>query len=659
MTEQRISKFGRSLTILGLISVFAALTTQIWSKNEVSKLETAFERQYRSYILADELRQSSDDLTRLARTYVVTGDAKFEQHYFDILAIRNGTKERPLHYNRIYWDFLAADRPATEGSGITRSLEDLMRDEGFSDEEFELLSQSKANSDGLVSLEVQAMNAVKGLYQDSSGAYVISGEPDMALARDLLHSPEYHAFKADIMAPIHDFLGAPEKRLGDKISALQTRFHQVEQASTLAAMAMMIVMIGIARVLLIGMLRPLSKLTQTLQRFEAGEPVDRVRGTRRNDEFGQLARGVQIAITSANRNRQLGRELQTVAEAAQRGDFSGRVLTNDGDATCIANAANGLMVQLDAAFSEISEMLENVAKGDLSQSVETGLEGRFAEVMRHAETARAGLEHIVTQARRGADDLDCRAAKLADMMKGVQRDAGVNATTIEQTASSMAALSTSLNSTAASALEAEGITEEARTAAEASSDVVESTIAAMAGIQQSSEDIVQIVSVIDDIAFQTNLLALNAGVEAARAGEAGKGFAVVASEVHGLAQHSAQASTQIRKLIEGSSHQIEDGVALVGRAGTALRGIANQVKSISDRISEIAHGARDQASGVQEVNAGVAQLDGVTRNNVAMVQEASTVAASLKSEAASLDTLVAQFKLRHEATAENHSIAAE
>ncbi|MFY0620972.1 MAG: hypothetical protein JXQ89_04680 [Pelagimonas sp.] len=89
MTEQRISKFGRSLTILGLISVFAALTTQIWSKNEVSKLEAAFERQYRSYILADELRQSSDDLTRLARTYVVTGDAKFEQQYFDILAIRN------------------------------------------------------------------------------------------------------------------------------------------------------------------------------------------------------------------------------------------------------------------------------------------------------------------------------------------------------------------------------------------------------------------------------------------------------------------------------------------------------------------------------------------------------------------------------------------
>ena len=164
---------------------------------------------------------------------------------------------------------------------------------------------------------------------------------------------------------------------------------------------------------------------------------------------------------------------------------------------------------------------------------------------------------------------------------------------------------------------------------------------------------------IDDIAFQTNLLALNAGVEAARAGEAGKGFAVVASEVHGLAQHSAQASTQIRKLIEGSSHQIEDGVALVGRAGTALRGIANQVKSISDRISEIANGARDQASGVQEVNAGVAQLDGVTRNNVAMVQEASTVAASLKSEAASLETLVAQFKLRHEAPAESHSIAAE
>jgi methyl-accepting chemotaxis protein len=621
------------------------LSTQIWSKSEVAKLESAFERRYQSNKLADELRQSSDDLTRLARTYVVTGDPTYEQQYFDVLAIRNGEKERPVDYHRIYWDFVAAGHPVSGGSGVTRALEDLMRDQGFTEAEFDLLAQAKANSDGLVALEVQAMNAVKGIFQDANGAYTVKGDPDMALARELLHSPEYHRFKAEIMAPIHEFLISPERRLGEQISTLQDRFHTAEGASTIASFIMLVVMIGVAWVLLFGMLRPLSRLTTTLKPFDSGEKIDRVLGTRRADEFGQLARGVETAIQIASRNKQLSQELQTVAEAAQSGDFSKRVQMEDTEVSRMANAINGLMIRLDDAFGEISDMLEHVAKGDLSRSVETQLTGRYAEVLDHAETARAELAHIVTQARQGADDLDDRAGKLSDMMADVRRDAGTNAATLEQTAAAMEELATSVSSSANSAQEAEGITEAARKSAEASSDVVESTVAAMAGIQQSSEDIVQIVSVIDDIAFQTNLLALNAGVEAARAGEAGKGFAVVAAEVHGLATHSAQAAKQIRTLIEDSSFQIEEGVSLVGQAGTALREIAQQVKGISDRISDIASAARNQAAGVQDVNAGVAQLDDVTRNNLSMVQDASEVATTLKSDAASLEALVAQFKL--------------
>ena len=161
-----IKSLGKVLGFVLIASTLSTIAGVYIFVQTVDTYEHTTEAHFESYILADELRQSSDDLTRLARTYVITADPAYEIQYFDILAIRNGKKERPLHYNRIYWDFVAAGRTASQSSGVTTSLHDMMKAVGFADHEFELLAQAQANSDGLVGLEVQAMNAVKGLYAD-------------------------------------------------------------------------------------------------------------------------------------------------------------------------------------------------------------------------------------------------------------------------------------------------------------------------------------------------------------------------------------------------------------------------------------------------------------------------------------------------------------
>jgi methyl-accepting chemotaxis protein len=182
--------------------------------------------------------------------------------------------------------------------------------------------------------------------------------------------------------------------------------------------------------------------------------------------------------------------------------------------------------------------------------------------------------------------------------------------------------------------------------------VVRQAVTAMAQIEKSSRQIGQIIGVIDEIAFQTNLLALNAGVEAARAGDAGKGFAVVASEVRALAQRSAEAAREIKDLISTSTRQVEEGVDLVGQTGEALERIVAQVGEITGLVGEIAASAREQSTGLAEVNTAVNQMDQVTQQNAAMVEQSTAASHSLAQEAEALSRLVARFRLNRAAEAE-------
>ncbi|KIC35150.1 methyl-accepting chemotaxis protein, partial [Leisingera sp. ANG-M7] len=236
--------------------------------------------------------------------------------------------------------------------------------------------------------------------------------------------------------------------------------------------------------------------------------------------------------------------------------------------------------------------------------------------------AAASIRNGASEISQASDDLSHRTES--------------QAATLEQTAAALDELTASVKSAAEGARSVEATMEDAKQEARNSGEVVQSAVSAMTEIEESSNKISQIISVIDDIAFQTNLLALNAGVEAARAGEAGRGFAVVASEVRALAQRSSDAAMEIKTLISDSSGQVARGVDLVGKAGDALQSIVSQVTHISQLVSGIAEGAAEQSTGLNEINTGVTQLDQVTQQNAAMVEEATAAGHMLKTDAGKL-----------------------
>jgi len=314
-----------------------------------------------------------------------------------------------------------------------------------------------------------------------------------------------------------------------------------------------------------------------------------------------------------------------------------------------------LTVSITKPLSTAMQATAKVAGGDLVSNIEVSGRDEAAELLGGLLDMRNGLASMVSQVRSGAENISTGANEIAAGNTDLSQRTETQASNLQQTAASMEQLSAAVKSNAETARQANQMAGSASAAASNGGVVVGQVVATMEDISAASRKIADIIGVIDGIAFQTNILALNAAVEAARAGEQGRGFAVVASEVRSLAGRSAEAAREIKTLIGASVEKIETGTRLVGAAGESMNDIVSQVKRVADLIGDISSSAQEQTSGIEQINQAIVQLDNVTQQNAALVEEAAAAADSLNQQAGRMVEVVSIFKLEGGNTATVHA----
>ena len=286
-----------------------------------------------------------------------------------------------------------------------------------------------------------------------------------------------------------------------------------------------------------------------------------------------------------------------------------------------------------------------IAAGDLTAKVKSNRSGEFGQLFRALNQMTVNLTAVISDARAGTQVVRDAATEIATGNTDLSQRTEEQASSLEETASSMEELTSTVKQNAENAKQANQLAVSASEVAVKGGQVVSQVVDTMSGISESSKKIVDIISVIDGIAFQTNILALNAAVEAARAGEQGRGFAVVATEVRTLAQRSAAAAKEIKGLISDSVEKVDSGSKLVNEAGKTMDEIVGSVKRVTDIMSEITAASQEQSSGIEQVNTAITQMDQVTQQNAALVEEAAAAAESMQEQAQVLTQAVSIFKL--------------
>jgi methyl-accepting chemotaxis protein len=315
-------------------------------------------------------------------------------------------------------------------------------------------------------------------------------------------------------------------------------------------------------------------------------------------------------------------------------------------ALVMASALAWLLIRsLIQGIASAVHVAETVASGDLSLHIEVKSRDETGQLMAALKRMNDSLMEIVGQVRNASDSIATGSSQIAVGNADLSQRTEEQASNLQQTAASMEQLTATVKQNADTARQATQLATSASAVAQEGGEVVGLVVTTMQAITDSSKKINDIIGVIDGIAFQTNILALNAAVEAARAGEQGRGFAVVAGEVRSLAQRSAQAAKEIKTLISESVEKVEDGSKLVSDAGRTMGDIVTHVKRVSDLIGEISAASIEQSSGIGQVGDAVNQLDQVTQQNAALVEESAAAAESLKHQAAQLAQTVSTFKL--------------
>ncbi len=397
-----------------------------------------------------------------------------------------------------------------------------------------------------------------------------------------------------------------------------------------------------------AIVKPIMTMVGYMKSLMAGKTAIEVAGVRRRDEFGQMAQAITAFRDAAVEKTRLEAEA-----VAQRAAAEQERAANEAEKARLA-------AEDTVALKALAAGLTALAEGDLTHRFTAQVAPRAERLKNDFNAAIAQLEQAVSVVVSNVSAIRSGAGEISQAADDLSRRTEQQAASLEETAAALDQITATVNKTASGAKQASGVVQVARGDAEKSGVVVRDAVSAMTAIQKSSVQIGQIIGVIDEIAFQTNLLALNAGVEAARAGDAGRGFAVVASEVRALAQRSAEATKEIKVLISASTGQVGTGVKLVGETGEALHRIVDRVAEIDSLVTEIAASAQEQAVGLGQVNTAVNQMDQVTQQNAAMVEQSTAASHSLEQEAETLQASVAQFQVggtapRQSAAAVSHA----
>jgi len=457
--------------------------------------------------------------------------------------------------------------------------------------------------------------------------------------------------------------------LGDETK--QTVSWQKNAADLLSALA---VLLGLVFAFLIArsILRPMMAMTGVMGELAGGRLEVAVPALDNRDEIGAMARAVQVFKQNAVDKLRLEAETETarqvrakaeeelraheaavvaevtlVSKAAGAGDLDSHIdlAGKDGAMLLLCQAVNDQIGLTRDALSDVGGVLGAVAEGNLTRRITKDYGGLFGKLKGDVNLTANKLFEIVNNINAAAKEIGTAASEVAAGSQDLSERSEQQASALEETAASMEELAATVRTNAANAQQANQLAAGAREVAAGGGAVVTNAIAAMGRIETSSQKIGDIVGMIDEIAFQTNLLALNAAVEAARAGDAGKGFAVVAQEVRNLAQRSAQASKEIKVLIAQSTGEVKAGADLVKNAGNTLDEILGSVKRVADIVGEIAAASAEQATGIDQVNSAVTQMDEMTQQNAALVEESAAAARSLEQSAGGLQQQMAFFVL--------------
>ena len=425
-----------------------------------------------------------------------------------------------------------------------------------------------------------------------------------------------------------------------------------------------------------SVVNPVQGMTEAMNKLAGGDLTINIPAQEQKDEIGVMARAVQVFKQNgidkknleetqrikadgdrrqeeATRAREAAviREVTVVTQAAAGGDMSKRIdlMGKDGFLLDLSRGVNDVVSTTETGLLDISSVLGSVANGDLSKRIEREYGGLFAKLKGDVNATADRLFDIVTRINASTDQIVSAAGEVSAGSGDLSERSEQQASNLEETAASMEELAATVRQNSENAQQANQLAGGARQTAGSGGEIVAKAVVAMDKIASSSQKIEDIVGMIDEIAFQTNLLALNAAVEAARAGDAGKGFAVVAQEVRNLAQRSAQASKEIKGLIADSSTHVRNGVELVRGTGKTLEEIVSSIKRVADIVGEIAAASAEQASGIDQVNSAITQMDEMTQQNAALVEESAAASQSLNEQAHGLMQLMSFFQLGNRA----------